>query len=103
MLGQSNAAAATLTDLYTVPSVTSATTSSLLVCNRNAAAATYRVAVAVAGAVDDPKHYLYYDTPLLANDTFAATIGATLASADVVRVSSNLGGVTFTLFGVEVT
>lgn len=103
VLGQSDAAAGTLTTLYTVPSATSAAVSSLVVCNRNTSAVSFRVAVAVAGAADDVKQYLYFDTPLSASDTFVATIGLTLATTDVVRVYSAAGRVSFSLFGVETT
>ena len=103
VLGQVDAGAGTLTTLYTVPGATSVSGSSLVVCNRNAVAVRFRASIAVAGAADDPKQYIYYDVLVQANDTFVATIGLTLAATDVVRVLSDIGGVSFSTFGVEVT
>lgn len=101
VLGQVSPAATTLTDLYTVPSSTEAVGSTLVICNRNASKVTFRAAVAVGGAGDDPKQYLFYDTDLLANDSIFATIGIALAAGDVVRVYASTTGVSFQLFGVE--
>ena len=103
VLGQSNPAATTATDLYTVPAATSATSSSLVVCNQAGVAATFRIAVRVAALALTAKQYLYYDVPLPANDTFIATIGVTLAATDVVTVYASSATVSFGLFGVEVS
>lgn len=103
VLGQVNPAAATLTTLYTVPAATSTTCSALVVSNHNAAAITFRVSVAVAGAADNAKQYLYFDTTLAAHATLAAVLGITLAATDVVRVQSSVATTSFSLFGVEVT
>jgi hypothetical protein len=103
VLGQSNPLATTLTDIYTVPASTSTTTSSLIVCNRSGVATSFRVSVAVAGAADDNKQYLYYDLAISGNDTFAAQLGITLAATDKIRVYATLATLSFNLFGVEIT
>lgn len=103
VLGQSAPSATTLTDMYTVPSATSATASTLMVCNRGGTTASFRVSIAVAGAVDATKQYIFYDNALPANVSFSATIGATLAATDVVRVYASNTNLSFTLFGVEIT
>lgn len=103
VLGQSNPSAATPTDLYTVPGSTQTVASSLVVCNRSGTATSFRVSVRVGGAGADNKQYLYYDVAIPGNDTFIATIGATLAATDVVTVYATLATLSFTLFGVEVT
>lgn len=103
VLGQLSPAAATLSDLYAVPALTNTTASSIVICNHNNTSVTVRVAVAVGGAADDPEQYLYYDLPVSDNDTFIATIGITLGPADVVRVYASATGVSFNLFGVEVS
>lgn len=93
----------TLTPLYTVPSLTSASVSSVIVCNQNPSTdILFRISIAVNGEADDPKQYLYFDLPLESNDTFIATIGISLASGDIVRVQSNAANVSFNIFGVEV-
>lgn len=103
ILGQSNPAATTLTDAYTVPAATSATISSITVCNQGAADTTFRVSVAAAGAADVAKQYLYYDESIPGNRTFAVTLGVTLAATDVVRVYAGNTSLSFNVFGVEVT
>lgn len=95
---------AALTTLYTVPALTQATVSSLVICNRSASSRTFRVSIAVAGAADDPKQYLYYDVTLTKNNTFAATLGLTLGAGDVVRVgASAVGSLSASLYGIEVS
>lgn len=103
VLGQSAPAATTLTDLYTVPASTSLVSSTIIVCNQNAASIKFRVSIAVAGSVDAAKQYVYYDVVVLKSDSFTATIGMTLSATDVVRVRSDTANVSFNLFGVEVS
>lgn len=103
VLGQSAPAVTTLTDLYTVPALTSTVASTITVCNQNAVKIRFRVSIAVAGAADTAHQYLYYDVQVLANDSFTATIGVSLATTDVVRVYSDTANVSFNLFGTEVT
>jgi len=103
VLGQAVPTANVLTDLYTVPASSSAVISSIVVCNQNSSSTiAFRVSVAVGGAADTPKQYLYYDLPLTNNDTFVATIGISLAQNDVVRIQSDTANVSFNLVGVEV-
>lgn len=101
VLGQSYPAIATLTDAYAAP--INAVVSTFKACNLSAVATKIRVSIAVAGAADTSKQYVYYDLPLAANDTFAATEGWTLGPADVVRVYSANGNVAFNVFGAEIT
>ena len=102
VLGQSIPAAGTLTTLYTVPAATSAIVSTLTACNQSATATTIRVSIALAGAADTAKQYIYYDLALAANDNFSATQGWTLATTDVVRCYSANGLVSFNLFGAQI-
>lgn len=101
VLGQLNPSATTLTALYTVPTATKTTGTSIVVANRSATPTSFRISVAVAGAADDAKQYLYYDVPISANDTFIATIGITLAATDVIRVYAGAATLSFNLFGIE--
>tara|TARA_R110000822_G_scaffold235648_1_gene366440 strand:+ start:178 stop:507 length:330 start_codon:yes stop_codon:yes gene_type:complete len=102
VLGQSAPLATTLTVLYTVPALTRTTSSSIVICNRSVVDATFRVSVAVSGAADATKQYLYYDQAVEANSTFIATIGITLSLTDEVRVYASAADLSFNLFGVEV-
>jgi len=103
VLGQAAPAAATLTAAYTVPAVLGAVVSSIVVCNRDAGVALFRISVAVAGAADNVKQYLVWDAETIGNDTTALTLGVTLAPTDVVRVRSNTTFLSFNIFGEEVT
>jgi hypothetical protein len=103
VLGQSNPSANTNTDLYTVPSSTSAVCSTMVICNQAASAATFRIAVRPAGASISTPQYISYDTNLNANDSITMTIGITLATTDVITVRANTTTVSFNLFGSELT
>ena len=103
VLAQLNPAATTLTTLYTVPGATTAAVSSIVICNQAASDATFRISVAIAGAADNAKQYLYYDTTVNANDSFVATIGSTLGAADVVRAYASTTTLSFVAFGAENT
>lgn len=103
VLGQSNPAATTATDLYTVPSATNSVCSTIAVCNQAASAATFRIAVRPAGAALAAKHYIAYDTSIPANDVLTMTIGLTLATTDVVTIYASTATLSFNLFGSEIS
>lgn len=103
VLGQLVPSATMLTTLYTVPSTTSTTVSSIVVANSSATPTSFRISVAVAGAADNAKQYLYYDVPIGGNDTFIATVGLTLATTDLIRVYATLATLSFNVFGVQIT
>jgi hypothetical protein len=100
VLGQVNPSATTATTLYTVPSDKTAVISTLVVANLSTAA-TYRIAVRVAGATLASSQYIAYDVALSANDSTALTLGITLAATDVVTIYASTANVTFTAFGDE--
>lgn len=101
VLGQAKPGATTLTTLYTVPGATTATISTITVCNQSATPTSFRISVRIAGAADTPAQYLYYDVAIAGNDTFAATVGLTLAATDVISVYNTLATCSFNLFGSE--
>lgn len=103
ILGQSEPAATTATTLYTVPSGYETVVSTLMIVNKNASAATFRVALRPAGASLADTHYIYYDESLVGNGSFAATIGITLDATDVVTVYASNADCTFTLLGTEIS
>jgi hypothetical protein len=102
-LGQAAPAATTSTDLYTVPAATSAIGSTLVVANRGAASATFRVSVSLTGAAITDKDYLIYDATINGNTTATFTIGLTLATTDKVRVYASTADLSFNLFGTELS
>lgn len=103
ILAQLVPSATTLTTLYTVPAATSTAISSIVVCNRGTSGTTFRISVAVAGAADATKQYLYYDVNLPGGNSFVATIGISMATTDLIRVYAGNANLSFNLFGVEIT
>lgn len=103
VLGQSSPLATTETTLYTVPALTKAIVSSIIIANRGVSTAYFRISISVAGASTSNKDYIYYDLPIGGNDTFIATVGITLATTDVVRVYSSNSSLSFSLYGSEIS
>jgi hypothetical protein len=88
--------------VYTVGSGKSAVVSTITVCNRAASAATYRIAIRVAGSTLSNEEYIVYDSTVPANDTISLTLGITLAATDVVTVYASNANLSFNLFGSEI-
>jgi hypothetical protein len=103
VLGQSNPSATTATTLYTVPSATQAVVSTIVVANLTATAATFRIAVRVAGATLANSQYVAYDITVGASDSTTITLGLTLGAADVITVYGSTANITFSAFGSEIS
>jgi hypothetical protein len=103
VLGQQAPPAATQTVLYTVPAVTQATCSTLVVCNQNNATVKVRVRVKVNNAADAASQFLLFDVPILKTSSEFYTLGLSLGAGDVVTCYSDTTLVAFNLFGVEIT
>lgn len=102
VLGQSNPAATTATTLYTVPAATQAVVSTIVIANLTATAATFRIAIRVAGAALANSQYVAYDVTVGASDSTALTLGVTLNATDVITVYASTANLTFTAFGSEI-
>jgi hypothetical protein len=102
VLGQSAPSATTNTDVYTVGSGKQATVSTITVCNRSTTAATYRIAIRVAGSALSNEEYIAYDAPIGSNDSVTWTIGVTLGAADVVTVYASTANLSVNIFGAEI-
>ena len=103
VLGQSAPSATTATTVYTVPSATQAVVSSIVIANRAASTATYRIAIRPAGATLATTHYIAYDVTVGASDSTVLTLGITLATTDVVTVYASTANLTFSVFGSEIS
>lgn len=103
VLGQSKPSATTATTLYTVPASTQAVVSTIVIANLTATAATFRIAVRVAGATLADSQYVAYDITVGASDSTALTLGVTLNATDVLTVYSSTANLTFTAFGSEIS
>jgi glucose-6-phosphate dehydrogenase assembly protein OpcA len=103
VLGQSIPSAATATTLYTVPAATQSVVSTITVCNQAATAATYRIAIRVAGASLATSQYIAYDVSLPANASDTLTLGITVGAADVITIYSSTATMSFSAFGSEIS
>jgi glucose-6-phosphate dehydrogenase assembly protein OpcA len=103
VLGQLAPSATTATTLYTVPSATSAVVSTIVVANRAATSATYRIAIRPAGATLANEHYIAYDVAVGGADSTTLTLGITLAATDVVTIYASTANTSFSVFGSEIT
>ncbi len=103
VLGQSAPSATTATTLYTVPSATSAVVSSIVIANRDATAATYRIAIRPGGAALANQHYIAYDVTVGASDSTVLTLGITLATTDVITVYASTANLSFSAYGSEIS
>jgi glucose-6-phosphate dehydrogenase assembly protein OpcA len=102
VLGQSAPAATTNTTLYTVPAATSAVISTVVVANRAATSATYRIAIRPNGATLANEHYIAYDVAVNGSDSTTLTLGITLAAADVITIYASTANTSFNVFGSEI-
>lgn len=103
VLGQLDAAATTQEVLYTAPSLSQVTTSTLAVCNRTTGSLSFRISIHVAGEALDNKQYIFYDTDVGAKSTLVAILGLTLQEADEIQTYASATGLSFSVFGVETT
>ena len=102
VLGQSAPAATTDTNIYTVPAGKDAIISTVVIANRSATAATYRVAIRVAGTALANEDYIAFDAAVLGNDSITMTIGITLTATDVITVRASSADLSFSVFGSQV-
>jgi len=102
VLGQSNPAATTAANLYTVPSATEAIVSTISVCNKGSTSATFRIAVRPAGATLANEHYIAYDVAITGNNSTFITVGITLAATDIITIYSSTSTISFSAFGSEI-
>jgi len=103
ILGQSAPSATTATDVYDVPASTEAIVSSIVVCERGGAAATFRVAFLIGGGTVATTDYIAYNHAIAANETIVLTLGVGMATTDQVEVYCSTADCTFSVFGMEIT
>jgi hypothetical protein len=103
IIAQASPVATTDTTLYTVPGNTELVISSMTICNRGSSDATYRIAMRPNGETLADKHYIAYESTVLANDTVALSIGLTTDSSDVITVYASTASVSFGVFGSEIS
>ena len=102
VLAQSAPGATTGTNIYTVPAATATVISTMVIANRAAAPATYRIAVRPDNAALANQHYIAYDVTVGASDSTTLTLGITLDAGDVVEVYASTANLSFNVFGSEI-
>jgi glucose-6-phosphate dehydrogenase assembly protein OpcA len=103
VLGQSNPAATTNTDIYTVPASTSTIVSTIVIANLASTDATFRIAIRPGGATIANQHYVAYNVTVGGADSTTVTIGPTLAATDKITVYASTANVAFNVFGSEIS
>ena len=103
ILGQVADASANDVELYLVPASTEAIVSTIVVCNREAAANTFRIATKSDNSAVANEDYVAYDTSIAANDTITLTLGVTLETGAEISVGASDANVTFQAYGTEIT
>jgi len=101
ILGQSTGSLSD-TNLYTVPSGSTAVLSTVTICNTSGSALTYRIAAIPSGSTLANKHYIAYETNIGSNDTTALTLGITLGSEDKLNIYGS-GSLSFSVFGSQIS
>jgi hypothetical protein len=105
VLGQIAPPANNANVVYTVASGRQAVVSTINICNQDAAARAFRVAVvsnAVSGTLTS-NNYIAYETPIQANDSMALTLGVTMMGNDYIVVQANsTANMSFSIFGSEI-
>ena len=102
VLAQSNPAATTATDIYTVPALTQAVVSTIVICNQAASDATFRISVRVAGLASTAKQFISFDETVMLNDSTTKTIGLTLGAGDIITVYCSSATCSFNVYGTEI-
>lgn len=88
--------------LYTVPSGTQTTITSIYVTNHDTVERTYDLAIVPSGQTLSLKHHIRWDMPVAASDFDLVNAKITLSAGDKVYVfPSTVDKVGFTAFGVE--
>jgi len=109
ILGQIATTANTLSNVYVVPSATSATIHSLTICNQNPLSINIDIAVRPSTESLATKHYILKNLSIPAADTYVLEPGIMLAANTVIAantIGGNAGsgatGVSVHVYGVEI-
>lgn len=103
ILGQVADASANDVELYLVPASTEAVVSTIVVCNREAANNTFRIATKTDNSAVANTDYVAYDSVVNGNDTITLTLGITLQAGAEISVGASDANVTFQAYGTQIT
>lgn len=103
ILGQVKPSNTAVTNLYTVPSATSAVVSTISATNVNGTASDISIYIVSSGDSAGTDNALVYEAELGENTFQAFTIGVTLAAGDSIQVElATSSAATFQAFGSEI-
>jgi hypothetical protein len=97
------AVANTEQSLYVVPAATEVIISTLKICNRGSAKATYRWAIVPGGGSAGAANWQEYDAEVDGNVTEFRTLGDTLPALAELRIQADTTDISFTISFVKVT
>lgn len=97
-IAQSAPGAGTETTLVDGSQVQALHLKSLIVCERGAAAATFRVRLALGNAAIDNKQYLFYNLPIVPSDSFTLALDIGMLPGDVLYIYASTANLAFNLF-----
>tara|TARA_A100001201_G_C4094171_1_gene203119 strand:+ start:934 stop:1263 length:330 start_codon:yes stop_codon:yes gene_type:complete len=103
ILGQVADASANDVELYLVGSGKEAVVSTIVVCNRESATNTFRIATKTDNSAVANTDYVAYDSSIAGNDTITLTLGVTLETGAEISVGASDANVTFQAYGTEIT
>jgi hypothetical protein len=109
ILGQTLPAANTLSNVYVVPTSTSAIISTISICNQSSANANVDIMIRPINDTLANKHYLIKGVTIPRADTMILSPGITLNASVIVAVNNAVvtgetaANVSFNVFGVELT
>ena len=90
-------------ELYLVPASTEAVVSTIVVCNREAANNTFRIATKTDNSAVANTDYVAYDSVINGNDTITLTLAITLQAGAEISVGASDANVTFQAYGTQIT
>jgi hypothetical protein len=109
ILGQTLPTANTLSNVYVVPTSTSAIVSTITICNQSSANANVDIMIRPINETLANKHYLVKGVTIPRADTMILSPGVTLNASVIVAVNNAVASgetaanVSFNIFGVELT
>ena len=109
ILGQTLPTANTLSNVYVVPTSTSAIVSTITICNQSSANANVDIMIRPINETLANKHYLVKGVTIPRADTMILSPGVTLNASVIVAVNNAVASgetaanVSFNVFGVELT
>ena len=97
VLSQTALPAAVITNAYTT--IGFQTVTGFILCNRANTQVTFRISLAPLGAADGQQQYIFFDTPILPNDTFITALEIELVPGDIIRAFASNENLSLTILG----